>query len=71
MDSEKRGDAVAAAATGEPPALLTSTSRRPKRSVVAATTVVDIRDLAHVGGDEHRLFAAAAGKRFRPRCARK
>ena len=34
-----RGDAVAVSAGGEPPALLTSTSSAPKRSVVAAITV--------------------------------
>ena len=34
----KRGDAVAVSAGGEPPALLTSTSSAPNRSVVAAIT---------------------------------
>ena len=34
----KRGDAVAVSAGGDPPALFTSTSRRPNRSTVAAIT---------------------------------
>ena len=33
-----RGEAIAASASGAPPALFTSTSRRPRRSVVKATT---------------------------------
>ena len=36
--SEKRGDDVAVSAGGEPPALLTNTSKRPCRSSVAAIT---------------------------------
>ncbi len=36
--AEKRGEAVAAAASGEPPALFTSTSSRPNRARVKATT---------------------------------
>ena len=50
---EKRGDAVAVSAGGDPPALLTSTSRRPKRSITAVTSASTCVRLSHVGCHEH------------------
>ena len=59
-----RGDAVALSAGGRPPALFTSTSSRPKRSTIAATTRVDLVGVADVGLDEHRVAAVRGGQRL-------
>ena len=47
-DAWKRGEVGPVGATGEPPALLMRTSRRPNASSVRATTVVDVVDVADV-----------------------
>ena len=58
----KRGEASAAGTAGEPPALLTSTSTRPKRSVVAVQHRRRLLGVAHVGGEEHRPPSARRGQ---------
>ena len=67
MAAEKRGEAVAAAASGEPPALFTSTSSRPRRDEREGHDPIDGVRVAHVGGDEERLLLSAAreGRRAR------
>ncbi len=57
-----RGEASAAGTAGEPPALLTSTSTRPKRSAVACTTEAACSRVADVGGEEHGPAAVALGQ---------
>ena len=61
---ENFGEAVAVSAGGEPPALLTSTSRRPKRSIGRADDRVDLVGIADVGGDERRPRALRRGQRL-------
>ena len=58
---EKRGDAVAASAAGDPPALLTSDVEAPEALDGGVDHRVDCVGLAHVGGDERRARSPARG----------
>ncbi|MNV66708.1 hypothetical protein D3C71_1594780 [compost metagenome] len=60
--SLKRDEAVAASAFGEPPALLTNTSRRPKRSTMCAIKRPDCSTSRRSQGRNSASRPALAGK---------
>ena len=61
MDAENRGEAVAASADGEPPALLTRVSIRPKRVRGRLDHRRGLIGLPYVPGHEHRRPDPAGG----------
>ena len=66
-----RGEAVAAAASGDPPALFTTTSSRPNRPWLCRTVASRLLRVADVGRDEDRGPAPAATGARRARSGRR
>ena len=62
IDSENRGDAVAASAGGAPPALFTTVSSRPPASTAAAHRGGRLVGIAQVGRREHGGRVAVANR---------